>query len=140
MKSALGGASAGLTGRCQHTANLNASKTKLFIFGGGKQEFYLSRKQGVYKTRNMNSNELIILYHLGTSIVIIDVINWVTNTHLIDNLVSDDKRADKIVTAKKLKRKSLVLDKRAVSSNNLAKKIKKPAIEGDGKYSELIHS
>jgi serine/threonine protein kinase len=112
MKSALGGASAGLTGRCQHTANLTASKTKLFIFGGGKQEFYLSRKQGVYKTRNMNSNELIILYHL-------------------DNLVSDDKRADKIVTAKKLKRKSLVLDKRAVSSNNLAKKIKKPAIEGD---------
>ena len=66
MKSALGGANASLTGRCQHTANLNASKTKLFIFGGGKQEFYLSRKQGVYKTRNMNSNELIILYHLGT--------------------------------------------------------------------------
>jgi hypothetical protein len=53
------------SGRCQHTANLNATNTKLFIIGGGKQEFFLHKKTGVYKTRIIPTNELLIFYHLG---------------------------------------------------------------------------
>lgn len=53
------------SGRCQHTANLNSTNTKLFIIGGAKQEFFLHKKTGVYKTRITPTNELLIFYHLG---------------------------------------------------------------------------
>lgn len=51
------------SGRCQHTANMNISQTKIFVFGGRTQEFYLSKKR-VYRAKNVHTNELGILYHL----------------------------------------------------------------------------
>lgn len=56
-----------LSGRCQHTANINSSESKIFMFGGREQEFYLSKKR-VYRARNVHTNELAILYHLENCI------------------------------------------------------------------------
>jgi serine/threonine protein kinase len=53
-----------LSGRCQHTANLNSANTKLFIIGGGKQEVVPNKRIGVYKTQTTPTNELLIFYHL----------------------------------------------------------------------------
>jgi hypothetical protein len=56
-----------LSGRAQHTATMNSGKTKLFLIGGRKQEFYLSKRSKVYRARSTHTNETIIMYHLGTS-------------------------------------------------------------------------
>jgi serine/threonine protein kinase len=53
-----------LVGRSQHTTVLNSNRTKLFVFGGRKQEFYLSKRKKVYRARSSHTNEMLIFYHL----------------------------------------------------------------------------
>lgn len=53
-----------LVARSQHSSTLNSNKTKLFVFGGRKQEFYLSKRKKLYRARSSHTNEMVIFYHL----------------------------------------------------------------------------